>query len=119
MSDLDSAKILSDWAAGLDRRGEIIEISRQTGTSPNSVFKYPCRARVKGFRPAVLIASVIQGEITIWAFYPDLVKARFPLPVLNSDAVWVRGAQRKINAVDNNTGRNGNIQIYVKISAVG
>lgn len=117
--ELDSAQILKDWSDALDRRGEIVEISRQTGTAPNSVFKYPCRARVKGYRPAPLIATVIQGEITIWAFYPDLIAARFPLPVLTSDSVWVRGAAHKINAVDNNTGRNGNTQVYVKISAVG
>lgn len=119
MSELDSAQILKDWEEALDRRGEVVEISRQTGTSPSSVFKYPCRARVKGFRPATLIASVIQGEITVWAFYPDLVKNRFPLPVTTNDLVWVRGSQRKINAVDNNTGRNGTTQVYVKISAVG
>lgn len=119
MSELDSAQILKDWEAGLDRRGEIIEISRQTGTSPNSVFKYKCRARVKGNRPDPLIGSVTQGEITVSAFYPDLVANRFPLPVINSDSVWVRGSAHKINAVDNNTGRNGDTQIYVKISAVG
>lgn len=119
MSELDSAQILRDWEEALKRRGTVIEISRQTGTNPKSDFRYPCRARVKGFRPAVLIASVIQGESTAWVFYPDLIKARFPLPVLPSDSIWVRGASFKINAVDNNTGRNGDTQVYVKISAVG
>lgn len=119
MGELDSAQILQDWSDALDRRGEVVEISRQTGSAPLSFFKYRCRARVKGFRPAVLIASVIQGEITIWAYYPDLIKARFPLPVTTDDSVWVRGAKHKISAVDNNTGRNGTTQIYVKISAVG
>ncbi len=117
--ELDTAQILSDWEGVLDRRGTIIEISRQTGASPNSIFKYPCRARVKGFRPAILIGTVIQGESTAWVFFPDLIKVRFPLPVLVTDSIWVYGAAHKINAVDSLTGRNGNTQVYLKISAVG
>lgn len=119
MSDLTSEQIIADYEAALDRRGEIIEIARQTGASPNSVFRVPCRARVRGYRPDELVGTVTQGEITIRALVKDLIDNRFPLPVLVGDKVWVRGLQRTINSVDNNTGRDGTTQVYIKITAGG
>jgi hypothetical protein len=120
MSDLTSGQILSDWEASLDRRGTIIEVGRQTGTSPSAMFWASCRARVKGYRPDALVGNVIQGEVTIKGFYPDLINNRFPLPVRVTDKVRLPGGpSAQINAVDINTGRDGNTQIYVKIMAVG
>lgn len=120
MSDLNGAQILKDWATALDRRGTIIEIGRQTGTTPNTTFWVSCRARVKGYRPDALVGSIIQGEVSIRAFYPDLIDGRFPLPVRNSDKVRLAGGSPvQINAVDMNTGRDGNTQVFVKIAATG
>jgi hypothetical protein len=119
MSELSSQEIVADYERALDLRGEIIEIARQTGATPNAVFRASCRARVKGYRPDPLVGQITQGEITIIALLKDLIDNRFPLPVVVSDKVWVRGSQRTINLVDNNTGRNGTTQIFVKITAVG
>lgn len=120
MSELDGAQILKDWATALDRRGTIIEIGRQTGTSPTAMFWAQCRARVKGYRPDTLVGNVIQGEVSIRAFYPDLIENRFPLPVRNTDKVRVPGGPVvQINAVDINAGRDGNTQVFLKIMAAG
>jgi hypothetical protein len=120
MTGLTGAQILKDWETALDRRGTIIEVGRQTGTSPNAMFWASCRARVKGYRPDALVGNVIQGEVSIRAFYPDLIENRFPLPVRNTDKVRIPGGQpAQINAVDMNTGRDGNTQVFVKIMAVG
>lgn len=118
-NELNAARVLSDWESALGRQGEVIEIGRQVGTSPNIINWVSCRARVKGYRPDPLIGQVQQGEIAIRAFYPDLIANRFSLPVLPTDKVRVRGASKQINAVDNNTGRVGTTQIFVKIMAVG
>lgn len=120
MSDLDSAQILKDWETALDRRGTIVEVGRQTGTNPNAMFWASCRARVKGYRPDALVGNVIQGEVSIRAFYPDLINNRFPLPVRTTDKVRVPGGNPvQINAIDINTGRDGNTQVFVKIMATG
>jgi hypothetical protein len=119
MNELTPERIVADYDDAFSRRSEPIEIERQTGTAPKSSFRVPCRARVKGYRPDVLVGTVTQGEITIRALLKDLIDNRFPLPVVVSDKVWVRGSQRTINSVDNNTGRDGTTQIYVKITAVG
>lgn len=119
MTMLDGERVRRDWESALKRQGEVIEIGRQTGTSPAAWFWSPCRARVKGYRPDPLVGSTQQGEITIKVFLPDLIDGRFPLPVRTTDKVKVRGTEKQINAVDNNTGRVGTTQIYVKIMAVG
>jgi hypothetical protein len=119
MSDLDAAQVLADYADALDRRGLMIEIGRVTGTNPSSTFRAKCRARARGNRPEQLIGSTQQGEVTIKAFYPDLVENRFPLPVRTTDHVVLNGKQLQISAVDERTGRVGNTRIFVKISAVG
>ena len=119
MTILDGERARSDWESALARNGEVIEIGRQTGNNPNSVFRVQCRARVKGYRPDSLVGQIQQGEVTIKAFFPDLVAARFPLPIRQTDHVRVRGEQRQINAVDNNTGRIGDTQVFVKIMAAG
>lgn len=119
MTILDGERARADWGSALDRQGETIEIGRQTGATPAAWFWSPCRARVKGYRPDNLVGAVQQGEMIIKAFLPDLIEGHFPLPVRSTDKVKVRGAEKQINAVDNNTGRVGNTQVYVKISAVG
>ena len=119
MSELTTEQILTDHEAAFARRAQWIEIGRQTGSTPNAVFKAKCRARVWGNRPDQLIGTVTQGEMTIKAFLPDLINNRFPLPVLPSDKVYVLGAQKRINSVDNNKGRHGSTQIYVWITSVG
>jgi len=120
MSDLAGAQILSDWAAALDRRGIMIEVGRQTGSTPSSMFWAQCRARVKGYRPDALVGNIIQGEVSIRAFYPDLIENRFPLPVRSTDKVRITGGPTaQINAVDVHTGRDGNTQVFVRIMAAG
>jgi hypothetical protein len=119
LSELTAQQVLADWEAALDRQGETIEIGRQTGTNPNNVLRVQCRARVKGYRPDALVGETLQGEVMIRAYYPDLADNGFPLPVRNSDHVVVRGVFKSIHAVDNNTGRVGNTQIFVKIMAMG
>lgn len=119
MTVLDGERARSDWESALGRQGETIEIGRQTGSTPNSLFRVACRARVKGYRPDALVGQVSQGEMVIKAFFPDLIANRFPLPVRDTDHVVVRGQRRQINAVDSNTGRIGDTQIFVKIMAVG
>lgn len=120
MNPLTGEQILRDWATALDRRGTIIEIGRQTGATPSAMFWARCRARVKGYRPDTLVGNVIQGEVSIRAYYPDLIENRFPLPVRNTDKVRLPGGPPvQINAVDINTGRDGDTQVFVKIMAVG
>jgi hypothetical protein len=119
LSELTAAQVLADWEAALDRQGETIEIGRQTGTDPSTMFRVQCRARVKNYGPQPLVGEIKQGAVVVRAFYPDLVDNAFPLPVRNSDNILVRGQQIQISAVDNNTGRIGDTQIYVKLLAVG
>ncbi len=120
MSDLEGAQILKDWATALDRRGTTIEIGRQTGSTPSTMFWASCRVRVKGYRPDALVGNIIQGEVSIRAYYPDLIDGRFPLPIRNSDKVrFPGGAPVQITSVDMNTGRDGNTQVFAKITAMG
>lgn len=119
MTILDGERARADWGSALERQGETIEIGRQTGATPAVWFWSPCRARVKGYRPDNLAGTAQQGEMVIKAFLPDLIDGHFSLPVRTTDKVRVRGLVKDINAVDNNTGRVGNTQVYVKIMAVG
>jgi hypothetical protein len=119
MGELTAAQATADWEAALDRVGETVEIGRQTGTDPNNVLRVQCRARVKGNRPQILAGDVQQGEVLVLAFYPDIVANGFPVPVRASDHVVIRGKRQKINSIDNNTGRIGTTQIFVKIGAMG
>ena len=119
MGELTAAQATADWEAALDRVGETIEIGRQIGTDASNVVRVQCRARVKSDRPHVLAEDIQQGEVVIRAFYPDLVANAFPLPVRATDHVVIRGERKRINSVDNNTGRIGTTQIFVKIGAVG
>jgi hypothetical protein len=120
MSDeLTADQVLIDWESALIRQGEVIEFGRQTGNDPNNVVLANCRARVKDYRPDTLVDNVKQGSVVIKAFYPDLVANSFPLPVRNTDHVIIRGLRKQIDGVDNNTGRVGMVQIFVRIMASG
>jgi hypothetical protein len=119
MGELTATQATADWEAALDRVGETIEIGRQTGTDSSNVVRVQCRARVKNDRPHILAEDIQQGEVIVRAFHPDLVANGFPLPVRSTDHVVIRGERKRISSVDNNTGRIGATQIFVKIGAVG
>lgn len=74
------------------------------------------RARVMGYQPKELVGPIVQGDVKIIALV-DTIGSRLPLTV--NDAVVVRGNQRRIKAVDDNTRRIDGTLIALEIVAGG
>lgn len=118
MSIADS--IVANYEAALTNYGEWIEVRRYTGTG-NQFQAAPARARVKGYKPDEIVAgsAIVQGDMMVKLLMKDLITHQFPLPLKESDKVFVRGVEKDIRGVDTNTGRVGDTLVYVAFTAKG
>lgn len=100
--------------------GEIVVIRRYTGSGLNRPrFDAEARARVEGYVPSELTATIQQGDRRIVLFEQDLHKMQFPLPVTSQDKIIVRGRELSIVSVDNSTRRLQGSLIALEIQARG
>ena len=113
--------IAANYERTLTQYGEWVEVSRTAGTTQQLSFRVPARARVRNYKysPDELVGSVVQTDTRVKVLYADLIAGQFPLPVSTTDKIFVRGKEKTIIMVDNNTGRVGTTQIFVEIIAKG
>ena len=75
----------------------------------NEKFDWNCRALVRGFVPQEIVngSSIHQGDRRIILLFGDLVDGGFPLPLLPTDALVIRGKEVAISDIDDSTRRIG------------
>lgn len=100
--------------------GEVVTLRRYTGTGTNRPrFDAAVRARVEGYRPDALTGTIQQGDRHLIMLADDLFAAQFPLPILTSDKVVVRGRELQIIATDDSTRRVQGQLIAIELQARG
>lgn len=108
------------YIRALNAAGETISIRRYSGPGVGRVATdTPVRARVVGYVPNELTATIQQGDRRIIVLVEDLVTAGFPLPVTPTDKVMLRGTMISIVSVDDSTRRIQGILIAYEIQARG
>lgn len=99
---------------------ENVYIRRYTA-GRNARFDWSCKALVRGFVPQEIVSgsSINQGDRRVILLYEDLIKEGFPLPLLPTDALIIRGKEVAINAIDDSTRRIGSELIAYDVHVRG
>jgi len=101
----------------IDRDGEDVIIRRYAGSAPSRrAADVTTRARVMGYAPQQIIGSVIQGDVRVIALVDTLSGL---LPLTTNDKVVIRGVEKAIRAVDDNTRRVAGTLIALEIQVRG
>lgn len=102
------ADALAMYRRQLEQNGEAVTIRRYTGTGETRPFDdVPVTARVKGYQPQELLAGIDQGDVNVIVLADDLDGSTITAPLVKGDSVIIRGRERAIMAVDDNTRRIG------------
>lgn len=110
-------RILASYQKAFARVGEDIAVRRFSGSGPSRTHvDTTVRARVVGYAPHELIGSVVQGDRKVICLVDTLSGL---LPITTGDALYIRGRQVAIKAVDDNTRRVGGTLIALEIQAAG
>lgn len=88
--------------------GELVTIKRYIGTGTNRPsINATVRARVVGYQPNELTATVQQGDRRVILVAEDLDAQAFPMPIVPTDKCVIRGRECSIMAPDDSTRRYG------------
>lgn len=97
--------------------GEEVVIRRYTGNgasrAPTDV---PAMARVMGYKPSEIVGAVVQGDMKVIALADGLDDV---LPLRTTDFIVIRGIEKSIKAVDDNTRRIAGCLIALEIQVKG
>jgi hypothetical protein len=105
---MTSAEALAMYRRQLEQNGETVTIRRYTGTGETRPHvDWPVTARVKGYQPQELLAGIDQGDVNVIVLADDLDGSTITEPLVKGDSVIIRGRERAIMAVDDNTRRIG------------
>lgn len=111
------ADSLAQHRAFLAEIGEDVVVRRYAGTGPSRVpADVTVRARVMGYKPAEVVGAVVQGDLLVIALADTLAAL---LPLKTSDVLVIRGVEKRVMAVDDNTRRVGGTLIALEIQARG
>jgi hypothetical protein len=104
----------------VDEYGELVTLRRYTGTGESRTkFDAEVRARVTDYTKDELVGSIQQGDRKVIVLAEDLITELFPLPLVASDKVVVRGRELAILAPDDSTRRIGTTLIAYELTARG
>ncbi len=102
----------------LSQVGELVTLRRYIGSGTNrDKLDVEVRARVDGYAPIELTGTIRQGDRHLICLAEDL--EAFPLPVLTSDKVVIRGIEMQVISSDDSTRRVSGELIAVEIQARG
>jgi len=111
------ADSLAQHRAFLAELGENVVVRRYAGTGPARVpTDVTVRARVMGYKPAEVVGAVVQGDLRVIALADNLAAL---LPLKTTDFLVIRGAERRVMAIDDNTRRIASTLIALEIQARG
>jgi hypothetical protein len=111
------AEALASHRAMINEIGEDVIIRRYTGTGPaRSYADRTTKARVMGYQPRELVGSIEQGDVKAIALVDALADL---LPITTSDTLIVRGKERAIKTVDDNTRRVAGTLIALELQVTG
>lgn len=109
--------VLAQYRVAMTQVGESVSVRRYSGSgAARTKVDTATTARVMGYRPNELVGQVVQGDMKVIAMVDTLSAI---LPVTVSDFLVIRGAERKIKAVDDNTRRIQGTLIALEITAAG
>lgn len=124
---MNAAEALEQHRSFLAEIGEDIIIRRWSGTGPGRTkVQAQVRARVSGYTPSQIIGAVAQGDINVIALNdPDAevpagmvpLSSLFPLSV--DDKLVIRGEEKSIKGINDNTRRVAGVLIALDIHAKG
>lgn len=108
-------------------QGETIRVRRWSGVgAERGKVEASVLARVTGYQPRELAGGIIQGDIKVIivndpaATVPDgCVSLQSLLPLSSNDSLVIRGVERAIKGVDDNTRRIQGVLIGLDIQASG
>lgn len=111
------ADSLAQHRAFLAELGEDVVVRRYAGAGPARVpTDVTTRARVMGYRAAELVGPIVQGDVKVIAL-ADMLAAL--LPLRTTDFLVIRGVEKRIMAIDDNTRRIAGTLIALEIQARG
>lgn len=115
---------LASYRAMIWETGETIVIRRWR--ADRTKIEAQVWARVSGYQATQLVGAITQGDINVIALNdPDavvpigMVSLSSLLPLLTSDKLVIRGDEKAVKAVNDNTRRVGGILIALDIHAEG
>lgn len=111
------AEALALHRAFINEQGEDVIVRRYSGTG---VARVPAdvttKARVIGYAPGQLVGGIVQGDVKVIALVDTLSGL---LPLTTNDKLVIRGAEKAIKGVDDNTRRIQGTLIALEIWARG
>jgi hypothetical protein len=124
---MNSAEALAHYRSFLARIGEDILVRRWSGVgSGRTKVQAQIRARVSGYAPSQIIGAAVQGDIDVIALNdPDaavpegMVPLSELLPLSVDDKLVIRGEEKSIKGVNDNTRRISGVLIALDIHAKG
>lgn len=121
------ADALISYRAMMAEDGESIVVRRWRGSGPGRTkTEAQVLARVKGYQATELVGAIVQGDISVIALNDpaaDVPAGMVPLsallPLLTSDKLVIRGEEKAIKNINDNTRRIGGTLIALDIHAEG
>lgn len=109
--------ILAQYRIAMARVGEDVIIRRYSGTGAARTHSdVTTKARVMSYQPSELTGEVVQGDVKVIALVDALSGV---LPLRTTDFVVIRGAEKSIKGVDDNTRRVEGVLIALEIHVKG
>jgi len=97
--------------------GETVLVRRYSGLgAARTSVDTPTTARVVGYQAKDLVGAIVQGDVRVITD-PDPLAAILPLTV--DDKLVIRGVERAIKGVDDNTRRIQGVLVGLDIQAAG